>query len=265
MGAVLDTAAAGLWEIETDRARIAVPIFADRCPEATTTVAVAFARQTGLGIEFVAATDNAHRARREAVARARCQEAAAAGAERVAWQVVAGGPDEVASYVTWSGASLCCVGLPAHRPHVSIDLSSAIPVLVVGPVCRTCARPVERVVVGLGGSWRRSEALAAAASSLAVLLDVELTMIEVIEPGRPLLDVPASAHLHWVAEAMPRPRPWFDTIAARRAEAGLARFLGPSSLAVVGTPEHHRQLLGGVAGRLLRRSPCPVVVVPAPA
>jgi nucleotide-binding universal stress UspA family protein len=258
-----DTATATRWEVETDRARIAVPVLADRCAAATTAVAVSFARQAGTGIEFVTGSDDAHRARREAVVRARCAGAAAAGAERVAACVVPGGADEVGSYITWSGASLCCVGASTHR-HPGGLAACALPVLVVGPSCRTSAAPFRRVVVGLGGSSRRSEALAAAASSLAARLDAELRMIDVVEPGRPALDVPASAHLHWVADAMPRPMPWFDTVVAERAESGLARFLGPSSIAVVGTPRHHRHLLGGVAGRLVRRAPCPVLVVPAP-
>jgi hypothetical protein len=260
--AVGDTGPIGPWDVSGDHARLAVPVDEDRRPEASTTIAVALSAQSGLGIEFVAAAGAAEPARREAELASRCASATAAGAARVAWRVVAGGREEVASYVTWSGARLCCVAMSGHRHHPTLDHAiGAVPLLVVGPGWRLSMEPMRRVLVGLGGEWLGSEDLAAVASALAALLDVELAMIEVAEPGRPALDVPVSAHLRWVSDDLPRPVGWFDTVVARRTDVGLARYLDPSTLVVVGDAARQP----GVAGRLLRKAPCPVVIVPAPA
>jgi hypothetical protein len=249
----------GSWEIDGDRARIAVPVDDDRRPEATTTVAVALSRQSGLGIEFVGAVDDVHRPQREAELLARCDAAIAAGAPSVGWRAVDGGREDVASYFTWSGARLCCVGLAGHRHHQPVDHAiGAVPLLAVGAGWRPSTEPMRRVLVGLGGGWPRLEELAVAASSLAALLDVELAMIEVAEPDRPALDVPVSAHLRWVSDDLPRPVGWFDTVVARRTDVGLARYLDPWTVMVVGDASRQP----GLAGRLLRKAPCPVVVVP---
>jgi hypothetical protein len=248
----------GSWEVDGDRARIAVPVDDDRRPDAATTVAVALSRQSGLGIEFVAA-DDGHRPEREAELLARCDAAIAAGAPSVGWRAVAGGREDVASYLTWSGARLCCVGIGGHRHHPPVDHTiGAVPLLAVGAGWRLSTEPMRRVLVGLGGGWPRLEELAVAGSSLAALLDVELAMIEVAEPDRPALDVPVSAHLRWVSDDLPRPVGWFDTIVARRADIGLARYLDPWTVMVVGDVSRQP----GLAGRLLRKAPCPVVVVP---
>jgi hypothetical protein len=251
---------AGSWDGAGDRARIAVPVDDDRRPDATTTIAVTLARQSGLGIEFVAAaSDDVHRSRREAELGARCAAAVAAGAARVDSRVVAGGREEVASYLTWSGARLCCVALSGHRHQPSVDHTvGAVPLLVVGTGWRPSTEPMRRVLVGLGGGWPSLEELAFAASSLAALLDVELAMIEVAEPDRPALDVPVSAHLRWVSDDLPRPVGWFDTVVARRTDLGLARYLDPWTVVVVGDASRQP----GLAGRLLRKAPCPVVIVP---
>jgi hypothetical protein len=242
-----------------DGARIAVPVDDDRRPDATTAIAVTLARQTGLAVEFVAAVDDAHRSTREAALVARCEAAVAAGAPSVGWRAVVGGRDDVASYLTWSGARLCCVGLGGHRHQPAVDHAiGAVPLLAVGTGWRPSPEPMRRVLVGLGGGWPRLEELAVAASSLAALLDVELAMIEVAEPDRPALDVPVSAHLRWVSDDLPRSVGWFDTIVAKRTDVGLARYLDPWTVMVVG--DGSRQ--PGLAGRLLRKAPCPVVVVP---
>jgi hypothetical protein len=252
-----DTGPGGAWEADGDRARLAVPVDADRRPETTTIIAVTLAGQTGLGIEFVAAADDGHRMRREAELEARGAAAVAAGAARVGWRVVAGGRDEVASYVTWSGARLCCVAGDRHHPAVDHTVG-AVPLLVVGTGWRPSTEPMRRVLVGLGGGWPSLEELAVAASSLAALLDVELAMIEVAEPDRPALDVPVSAHLRWVSDDLPRPVGWFDTVVARRTDLGLARYLDPWTVVVVGDTSRQP----GLAARLLRKAPCPVVIVP---
>jgi len=207
-----DTGPGRAWDTDGDRSRLAVPVDDDRRPEATTTMAVTLSHQTGLGIEFVAGADDIHRSQREAELEARCAAAVAAGAARVTWRVVAGGRAEVASYVTWSGARLCCTALAGHR-HPSVDHTvGAVPLLVVGTGWRPSPEPMRRVLVGLGGAWLSLEELAVAASSLAALLDVELAMIQVAEPDRPALDVPVSAHLRWVSDDLPRPVGWFDTV-----------------------------------------------------
>ena len=254
-----DTGPRGASDVVGDRARLAVPVDDDRRPEATTAIAVALSQQMGLAIEFVAGADEAHQDQREVELAARCDAAAAAGASRVEARVVVGGREEVASYLTWSGAVLCCIGLAGHRHHPSVDHAiGAVPLLAVGAGWRPSTEPMRRVLVGLGGGWPRLEELAVAASSLAALLDVELAMIEVAEPDRPTLDVPVSAHLRWVSDDLPRPVGWFDTVVARRTDLGLARYLDPWTVVVVGDASRQP----GLAGRLLRKAPCPVVIVP---
>ncbi len=256
------TAIADTWDVEVDRERIAVPVHADRCPGATTSVAVTVARQAGVGLEFVGAGDERHQARREAAVRARCDGAAAAGAARADWRIVRGGADDVVSYITWSGASLCCVGA-SHRRHPARLAGCPVPLLVVGPAWRPGGGVVRHVLAGLSG-WRwESLRVATVAVTLARRLDTDLTMIEVTEMAWRRVEVPASAHLFWVARELNVPTAMFDTVAARSPEAGLSRFIDAETIVVVGATNNHRRLLGGVAGRLLRHSPAPVVVVPA--
>ncbi len=251
--------------------RIAIPVPADRRPAATTRAAAVIARQAGLGIEFVTArggrVDEVRDVREVSDVRGRCERAAAAGAEPVTWQVVDGGRAEIAAYVAWSGVSMCCIGA-GRRPHLpAVDGGlCAVPLLVIGPLWRPGCDRVRDVVVGLDAAATGTDHIAVVAASLAARLGADLTMIEVIEvsePDRAVADVPPSAHLHWVASQMPRPPRSFDTIPARRADAGLGHYLGPETLAIVGAPTHHRHVLGGVAGRLVRRSSGPVLVVPA--
>lgn len=243
--------------------RITIPVPADRTPATTITRAVAIARQGGFGIEFVGAGDGRGI---EAAVRERSDAAAAIGAPHASWTVVDGGPAAIGTYVTWSGASVCCLGTSAHRHAASSAAlgTCAVPLLVVGPSCRPCdGDGYRRVLVGLDSGSGQSEHVAAAAAELADRLAAELTLIEVVAPGRSELDVPASAHLYWVASSLEHPPRLFDTVAARRAAPGLARFLDADTVVVVGAPGHHRWVLGGVAGRLVQRAPCPVLVVPA--
>jgi nucleotide-binding universal stress UspA family protein len=259
------TAIADAWDVDVDRERIAVPVHADRCPDATTSVAVAVARQAGVGVEFVVASDETHQARREAAVRARCDSATAVGAARAEWRIVPGSTDDVVSYITWSGASLCCVGASHHRQPARLA-GCAVPLLVVGPAWRPGGGGVVRhVLAGLSG-WRwESLRVATVAASLARRLGTDLTMIQVVEPAWRRVEVPAfaGAHLFWIARELNVPSAMFDTVAARSTQAGLNRFVDADTVVVVGAPNNHRRLLGGVAGRLLRHSPAPVVVVPS--
>ena len=74
-------------------------------------------------------------------------------------------------------------------------------------------------------------------------------MIEVAEPDRPALDVPVSAHLRWVSDDLPRPVGWFDTVVARRTDVGLARYLDPWTVVVVGDASRSAGLAGGCCAR----------------
>lgn len=251
------------WEDTAGRERIAIPVPADRTPAATTRCAVALARQGGFGIEFVGA-EGGRGAGIERILRERCEAAMAMGARRTSWEVVDGGPGAIGPYITWSGATLCCVGTDAHRHPSSAAAAGAcaVPLLVVGPAWRPSDDGYRHLVVGLDSGSGQSEHVAATAAALADRLAAELTLIEVIAPGRAVVDVPASAHLYWVASGLDHPPRLFDTVAARRAAPGLTRFLDPGTVVVVGAPGHHRWVLGGVAGRLVQRAPCPVLVVP---
>jgi nucleotide-binding universal stress UspA family protein len=252
--------AAAPWEHVAER--IAVPVPADRRPAATTRCAVTLARQAGFGIEFVGAAGR----RRTSIGElhGRCAAAAAIGAPRTSWEVVVGGPAAIGPYITWSGAVLGCVGTDAHRhPSSAAAMEGCgIPLLVVGPAWRPSDDGYRRLVVGLDSASGQSEHVAASAAAIADRLAAELTLVEVVDPGPAVVDVPASAHLFWVASSLPHPPRLFDTVAARRPAPGLARFLDAGTVVVVGAPGHHRWVLGGVAGRLVRRAPCPVLVVP---
>jgi hypothetical protein len=244
-----------------DAGRIAIAVPADRRPDATTRAAAAIARQAGLGIEFVAAADETHRGRCVEQLRDRCSVAAAAGAPEVGWRVLDGPATGIGSYVTWSGAELCCLGSPSHRPAATLG-PYGIPLLLIGPAWRPADGVVRHVLAGLSGWRRESMRVATVAASLARRLSAELTMIEVVDPGWRRVEVPAGGHLSWVARELHVSTALFDTVPARRAHLGLRRFIEPDTVVVVGAPNHHRRLLGGVAGRLLRHSPAPVVVVP---
>ena len=245
-----------------DAGRIAIPVPADRRPAATTRAAAAIARQAGLGLEFVAAADETHRARCADELRDRCSVAAAAGAPEVGWRVLDGPATCIGEYVTWSGAGLCCLGSPSHRPAATLG-PYGIPMLLIGPGWRPGDGVVRHVLAGLSGWRSESMRVATVAAALARRLSAELTMIEVVDPAWRRVDVPSCAHLFWVARELHVSRALFDTVPARRADLGLRRFIDQDTVVVVGAPNHHRRLLRGVAGRLLRHSPAPVVVVPA--
>ena len=103
------------------------------------------------------------------------------------------------------------------------------------------------------------------AAALADRLGAELTMIEVVGAGWRALDVPACAHLHWVAHELPAPTASFDTVAAERADDGLGRFLGVADQSrSFGASRHHRRWPARrcrrpVAAAVLRAGPCSVV------
>jgi nucleotide-binding universal stress UspA family protein len=243
--------------------RIAIPVAFDRTPDATTRCAVTFARRSGMGIEFVAAATAARRGRVEALLRHRCEDAANVGAAQVAWRLLDGDAADLDSYLAWSGACLQCVG--THAQVARMIGAGTVPMLVVGRACRPCRDGYRRLVVGLDGASGCSERIAAIAATFADRLDAELTLLEVVTPGRTTVDVPATAHVYWVANGLPRPPELFDTVAAQQPALGLGRFLDPDTVVVVGAPSRRRRLLGGVGGRLVRRAPCPVLVVPTAA
>jgi hypothetical protein len=231
--------------------RITIPVVRDRRPKATTRCAVRLARRSRADIEYVAAATPALRDRVVAGLRRRCDEATSSGAPHATWQLL--DTDDLDSYLSWSGAWCQCLATNA-RPS-----GAAIPVLVVGHRCRPAAGDFSTVVAGVGSSPGRAEHVATVAASLADRIGAELVLIEVIRPCPTTIDVPASAHVSRVAAALPRPRRWFDTVQAGRPADGLLRLLDSTTIVVVGAGRSG----SGVAGRLVRRAPCPVLVVPA--
>jgi nucleotide-binding universal stress UspA family protein len=112
--------------------------------------------------------------------------------------------------------------------------------------------------------WRReSLRVVTVAAWLARRLSAELTMIEVVEPAWRRVELPACSHLFWLARELHVSTAVFDSVTARRPDIGLRRFIDQDTVVVVGAPTHRGRLRPGVAGRLLRHSPAPVVVVPA--
>ena len=230
--------------------RIAIPVLRDRRPKATTRCAVRLARRSGADIEFVAAATPAVRERAVAALRRRCDEATSSGAPHATWRLV--DVDELESYLSWSGAWCQCVGTSARMSR------AAIPVLVVGRQCASSAGDFSTVVAGVDSSPGRAEHIAAVAASLADRIDAALTLIEVVGPGPSSVDVPPSAHVSRVAAAMSPPSRLFDTVQAGRPADGLLRLLDAATIVVVGAGRSG----GSVAARLVRRAPCPVLVVP---
>ena len=188
------------------------------------------------------------RARHTADVRRRCRLATAAGARRVSGVVLDGGPDQVGPYVTWSGARLCCAGTTSHG-HIGVLGASGVPLLVIGPAWRSGGGDVRRVVAGLHGPLGSSGPVATVAALLAVRLGVDLVLIEVVPSRWRALDIPACAHVRWVAHDLPAPAAAFDTVAADRSDEGLGRFV---------ERRHHPRARGGdapsTAARRGRRS-----------
>jgi hypothetical protein len=230
--------------------RIAIPVVRDRRPKATTRCAVRLARRSGADIEYVASATPALRDRVVAALRRRCDEATSSGAPHASWRLV--DSDDLDSYLSWSGAWCQCLATSV-RPS-----RAAIPVLVVGHRCQLTAGDFSTVVAGIGSSAGRAEAVAAVAASLADRIGAELALIEVVGPFPAGIDVPLSAHVSRVAAGLSPPRRLFDTVQAGRPADGLLRRLNPSTIVVVGAGRSGF----GVAGRLVRRAPCPVLVVP---
>ncbi|MET0460686.1 MAG: universal stress protein [Ilumatobacteraceae bacterium] len=244
--------------------RIAIPVAADRTPDVTTRLAVTVGRQAGLGLEFVDAAAPAHRDERARALRRRCAAAVAGGASCVGWEVVDGGARDVGPYITWSGAALRCIGTDGHRRSTSRAVTGgcAVPLLVAGPRWRPPPLDGYRhLVVGLDGDSWHNEPIATCAMDLARWIDADITLVGVVAPGPGFADVVASAHLHWIAAGLDHP-PLFETVSARDPATVLAGLLDDSSLLVVGAPCHHRSILGGLAGSLVRRVPFPILVVP---
>ncbi len=230
--------------------RITIPVMRDRRPKATTRCAVRLARRSGADIEYVAAATPALRDRVVAGLRRRCDEATSSGAPHATWRLLQA--DELDSYLSWSGAWCQCVGTSAS------PAAAVIPVLLVGKQCRTPAGDFSTVVAGVDSSPGRAEHIAAFGASLADRIGAALALIEVVGPGPASIDVPASAHVARVAAGLPAPSRLFDTVQAGRPSDGLLRFLDASTIVVVGAGRSGRS----VAGRLVRRAPCPVLVVP---
>jgi nucleotide-binding universal stress UspA family protein len=235
-----------MGRVSERRERIAIPVVRDHRPKATTRCAVRLARRTGADIEYVATASPGMRDRVVDGLRRRCDEATSSGAPHASWHVL--DTEDLDSYLSWSGAWCQCIGA-STRP-------SAIPVLVVGRHCRPEAGDFATVVAGVNSAPGRAEHVAAVAAALADRIGAPLVLIEVVGPISNSVDVPPSAHVSHVAAGLPPPRRLFDTLQAARPADGLLRVLDPSTLVVVGAGN------GGVASRLVRRAPCPVLVVP---
>jgi len=243
--------------------RIAIPVAADREPARTTRGAVAIGRQAELGLEFVDAASPARREERGRILQTRCDQAVAGGASRVSWELIDGGAADIGPYITWSGATLRCLGTDGRRHPWSAAVNGActVPLVVVGPRWRPPPDGYRTLVVGLDGdSWHNGQ-IAATATWLARRLGVDVRLVGVVSARRGFDDVLSSAHLHWIADGLERPS-LFDTVTADDPGPVLARYIDVASVLVVGAPCHHRGILGGLAGHLVRRAVAPIVIVP---
>lgn len=252
-------------------ARITIPVDADRPPAATIEVASTLARQGGTAVEFVAVAAATAPASREPTLRACCDAALAAGAPRASWTVLERAGD-IGSYATWSGSSAICVGGRRHRPELAardraVVRGAAIPVLVVGPRAHRPRSEFRRLVVGLDSTHHGDIAMAAVAFGRRLELDVVLTEVVPLTPAGG--DVHESAFLHRVAVTEGCAGSTFDTLHGERPADGIIRFVGHDEQVIiaVGAPIGARggPVPGGhVARAVIRRAPCPVLLVPFP-
>jgi nucleotide-binding universal stress UspA family protein len=176
---------------------------------------------------------------------------------------------DIRSYALWSGASLLCARQTGHHLGLRASLPpllGAVPVLAVGPRFDPAWTDCGRLVVAVDGT-RSANQVVDTAARLGHRIDAELELVEVLAPGEEgaeALDVPETAFLHCVARRVVPPPDSFDILHDRRAADGILRFVGRdlSTVIVLGCGRvrrlHHR-----VRAAVMRRAPCPVLLVPS--
>ena len=170
----------------------------------------------------------------------------------VAPQVVVDG--SVASYALWSGSTLVAACRPPPRRS-----PLGLPVLLAGRHLTRCER-FGRLVVGVDGA-DPSMLVVEAAAGLASTIGATLTLVEIVEPPAGHVDVPDSAHLHHVGSRLSRPPDDYDTVRSAEPATAILRYVGrrTDTIIVLGRSCSARTR---VVRRLLRSSPCPVLLVP---
>lgn len=254
---------------------VTVPLDPAHAPTGALAVAATLARQGGFAVEAVAAPAPALPVTGHYLA-ARQRDLAAAGVPTVPPAELAGAPaPAIVAHATPGTTSLLCMATRGRGPVSERALGSVtsevvrtavVPVVLAGPRLRHAGTPIRRVLVGLDGSRLSRHALDAGAA-LAGRIGAALELVEVIDPGAMVTDIPESAMLRSIANGMATPPQAYDVLHDRHPARALVDRAGTAgdTLLVVGTRGRtgiDRLVLGSVSHGVTRQAAGPVLVVP---
>jgi nucleotide-binding universal stress UspA family protein len=166
-------------------------------------------------------------------------------------------------------ASLLVVGATGARGVAGVLTGSVAPYVLTHAHCpvmvvRTTgpgASTGGEICVGVDGTPGSLSALRYAAE-WARRRDAKVRALYAVDDSTAIAETAATRLLDWVAEGLGDGADTEAVVVRRSAAAALVADSGMARLVVVGARRHHGLLHGSVAHALVRRSACPVVVVP---
>lgn len=260
---------------------VMVPVDPTTTPGAALAVAVAVVRQAGMAVEVVAVPPSELRAISTAEhLRHRARDARALGAPAASSHVLASGDvaDAIVAHSVASGASLICMATHSRGPVGELVLGSVseavlrrspVPVLFVGPHAVAPAAGFTRLLVGLDGSDLAEHALDVARAT-AGRLGASVFLVEVLTGPLPQgIDVYETSYLARTAHGLGDVA-GYDVLHGRDAARAIVDWVQEREGTVVVLGTHGRTGLrrlaaGSVALEVVRRAPCPVLLLPSAA
>lgn len=253
-------------------ARVVVPLDPTSTDHPEITLARQLAERGDLSMELVAAiptwldartTDAALRARADEVGGDVDVHCTDLGRAQVADATLAHLRAHPAQLVCLASRGATAVGEALFGSHSEAIVREAeAPVAVVGPHA-TVASTIDRLVVGFDGS-EHAERAARAALAMASALDIDLHLVEVVDPAEVPTDVDEGVELRRLAKTLDGAATSWDTLHGADPARALADAVEPTDLLVVGTHGRtgwRRMQFGSVAMRTIRHAPVPVVVI----